>query len=376
MSSSKSGFDTVPVFDGSNWLSWSARMSQFLMAQKLWPYVAGTISKPALIATSSTDCMATSASVKDRDAWVLEDSSALGYLKIKCTESVVAGIPADQATSKEVWDGLKEKYDKASAAVVLSEIRSAFGFRISGADPLPEVQKLAAMFQRLAQRGFSIPEFVRASILLMAMPSKWDQLATYLLQSNALDKLDWDIVSEAIVSEHARLKGSNRPPQSAEKLPDVKRKQDHPPTWKGKSRDDQPAASGSGSGGQKEKKKGGRPRSGKQVKECREAAKQRAHMAEQAMAIDPPVASTSALPAPPPVVTTVNGNGIVSSAPAAFIPKKLPASIMAKPISKRFTGSSEVRPGVWRNAEKASDLSDRPELPPKVQALKGLGAQV
>jgi len=41
--SSKTGFDSVSAFDDSNWLSWSARMSQFLMAQKLWAYVSGLI---------------------------------------------------------------------------------------------------------------------------------------------------------------------------------------------------------------------------------------------------------------------------------------------------------------------------------------------
>ena len=128
MSSSKSGFDAVPVFDGRNWLSWSTRMSQFLMAQKIWPYVAGTVTKLALTATSSTDRTTTIASIKERADWVLEDSSAIGYIKIKCNKSIVAGMPASQDTSKAIWDGLKEKYDKVSTTIILSKICQAFGF--------------------------------------------------------------------------------------------------------------------------------------------------------------------------------------------------------------------------------------------------------
>ena len=62
-------------------------------------------------------------------------------------------------------------------------------------------------------------------------------------------------------------------------------------------------------------------------------------MAEQAMAVDlpTPVASTSALlaprpvPTPLPIITRINGNGRVVTAPA-FVLKALLAAIAAKPI--------------------------------------------
>jgi len=145
--SSKTGFESVPAFDGSNWLSWSARMSQFLMAQKLWAYVSSLIPKPAL----ESSAPATAKSVKARNDWISEDSAAIGYIKMKCTESVVAGIPASHTISKEVWNGLKEKFNKASATVILQEIRSAFSFRLSSGDPMHEISKLSAMFSRLLE---------------------------------------------------------------------------------------------------------------------------------------------------------------------------------------------------------------------------------
>ena len=146
--SSKSGFDTIPAFNGANWLSWSSRMSQFLMAQKLWAYTSGLITKPALestAVTSATTRPITAKSIKARNKWISKDSVAIGYIKMKCTESVVAGISAGNNTSQKVWDGLKAKYDKASAAVVLEEIRKAFGFRLSGGDPTGKILQLAVM---------------------------------------------------------------------------------------------------------------------------------------------------------------------------------------------------------------------------------------
>jgi len=147
-------------------------MSQFLMAQKLWAYVSSLIPKPALESSAPT----TAESVKAHNDWISEDSAAIGYIKMKCTESVVVGIPASHTTSKEVWDGLKEKFNKASAAIVLQEIRSAFSFRLSDGDPMHEISKLSVMFSCLSDWGFSIPDFVHALILIMAIPSKWDSV--------------------------------------------------------------------------------------------------------------------------------------------------------------------------------------------------------
>ena len=125
---------------------------------------------------TATSRPATAESIKAHNDWVTEDSAAIGYIKMKCTESVVAGIPATHTTSKEVWDGLKERFDKASAATVLQEIRKAFSFRLSSGDPIDEISKLAAMFAHLEQRGFTVPDFVQASILIIAIPQKWDTI--------------------------------------------------------------------------------------------------------------------------------------------------------------------------------------------------------
>jgi len=99
-----------------------------------------------------------------------------------------------------------------------------------------------------------------------------------------LDKLNWDLVSEAIINEVSHLQGS-QPLTSANKISPVKGKSDHLPSWKEKSREEQPNASGSG-----DQKKKGYFCTGKQVKEWREATKQcdHAYMAESAMVVDPP----------------------------------------------------------------------------------------
>jgi len=215
----KNRFADIPIFDGSNWLSWSARMSQFLMANKVWSYVTGTYPKPAPIKetisapASSSSCPATTTTLgpvmngKKIADWINDDGSVIGYIKMKCQEVIIAGIPTTADTSKKVWDDLKEKYNKASAASVLMEIYKVFSFRLSGGDPTSEIQKLAAMFACLEQCSFTVPDFIQASILIIAILQKWDQISTWLLSHYSLNKLKYSIVANVIIGEHQCLAG-------------------------------------------------------------------------------------------------------------------------------------------------------------------------
>jgi len=133
-------------------------------------------------------------------------------------------------TLKEVWDSLKECFDKASAAVVLQEIRKAFSFRISGGDPIDEISKLAAMFAHLEQCGFIVPDFVKASILIIAILQKWDTISTWLLSYYSLDKLEYSVVANMITGEYQCLAGVSRSSQQVNKISAVTCKSNHPPS--------------------------------------------------------------------------------------------------------------------------------------------------
>jgi len=89
---------------------------------------------------------------------------------------------------------------------------------------------------------------------------------TWLLSYYSLNKLEYSIVANTIIGEHQRLAGVSQPSQLVNKISAVKRKPDHLPSWKGKSKDDQPAPSGSGSVDHSKEKKG-QSHAGKKVKE-------------------------------------------------------------------------------------------------------------
>ena len=261
------------------------------------------------------------------------------------------------------------------------EICKVFSFWLSGGDPTSEIQKLAAMFAHLEQCSFTIPDFVQALILIIAILQKWDQISIWLLSYYSLNKLKYSIVANTIIGEHQCLAGVSWPSQSANKISTVKHKPNYPLFWKVKSKDKQPAPSGTGSDDHSKEKKG-QYCAEKKIKKHWEATKecQHSHMAEMAMAVDPPVSIASlrappSAPTPLPVVMAINGNSRIIPA-SAFVPKGLPAAIAAKPISRRYTGSMKTRPGIWVNAEKACNLADRMEVTPMISTLKHLETHI
>jgi len=91
-----------------------------------------------------------------------------------------------------------------------------------------------------------------------------------------------------------------------------------------------------------------------------------------------PTASPPASPPAPiplPVITTIKDNCRIIPAPT-FYPKTLPAAITAKPISRRYTGSTETRPGILVNAEQARNLADHMDMMPTISTLKRLETHI
>ena len=92
MSSDSFSLDkTVPVFDGSNFLKWSAQMQGYLQLKGWWRIVNGTITRPA-------------AQGMDQTAWDNGDEMALGCITLKLAHNMRIGMVG--ATSALTWTAL------------------------------------------------------------------------------------------------------------------------------------------------------------------------------------------------------------------------------------------------------------------------------
>ncbi|GLB43949.1 hypothetical protein LshimejAT787_1501330 [Lyophyllum shimeji] len=251
-------FTLVPVFDGTNYVLWASNMSDVLRAQGLWQIVAGNDPKPEELDSTQTPAP-TAAAIgereKERLAWDKEDDKAVRMIRCRLSEGVKQQIA--------VGDSSEDQWNKSK-------------LYLGRLNPDPEISKLVVLFERLTANSIELPEFVKAMILLVAIPQKWDTVPATLIQNKTVENLTLSVVREAIMAEYHRRSTSNA--HTANKISAVKRK-GKAPAWQkqGQQRQapQQPQQSSSTAPQQQgEKKK--RKRGGKAV-QARKAEK--AHLA-------------------------------------------------------------------------------------------------
>ncbi len=79
----------VPVFDGSNWSTWSKAMTAFFMLQGLWGYVTGTIAIP-VIAAGPPPVTATNIAL-----WNKNDEMARGNLTLRLSPAIQQAVTSN-----------------------------------------------------------------------------------------------------------------------------------------------------------------------------------------------------------------------------------------------------------------------------------------
>src|SRR5882724_12847070 len=178
--------------DGSNWTFWKTRIVPYLKGSKLWPYTAGTISKPD---TTTTEKLT---------KWEEVDAQALSTILMNITPNVQAGL--DCSSAKAAWDGLLSHYAQVDPiAQNLAQTRlHAKCYTEGGTETLPshiaELQWLREMCRGLGV-AISDAQFAGVITLSMLTPS-WDPVIGTLG-----GVLDPKIVISRLITEWSRRQG-------------------------------------------------------------------------------------------------------------------------------------------------------------------------
>src|SRR5882672_8058525 len=289
----------VPLFDGTNYREWSMLMESYLQMQDCWDVVNGTNAAPiAPRPTRTQEGTGTETRVvtvpvpqEEIDAfqeaftpWRKLNDKALGAITLRLAAHLrhhrVAG-------ARETWQVLATLYGGSLYSATYSDFKQVLGIKLSGNNPIPEIERMATLFGRLTANSFDLPDSVEAMILLAAIPSKWDNVAQLYLQRNDLEtSLTFDKVRVSIQQE---FEHTSRPvDHSAQRLSAVKRKPADPSY---RSRSQQPQAGPSSQQQQQRPKgKGKTRRAGKQEQQKRENKKSATHLhlASSSMVMDLP----------------------------------------------------------------------------------------
>jgi len=215
----------VPVLDGTNYHDWSVLMQSFLQMQDLWEVVGGTHRMPATLASGATPAQTTEYNEKYA-AWNSIDNKAIGMITLRITASLRHYRGANE-TSRTFWANLKTAFGTASMPAVYADFKQVINIKLTGGNPIPDLERMATLFGRLTTNSLTLPDNLQALLLLESLPPKWDSIAQLYLQCTDLaTTLTFANVRAAVKQEYER---SNRPvDSSAQKLSAVKRKGPNP----------------------------------------------------------------------------------------------------------------------------------------------------
>src|SRR6266702_4173464 len=341
----------VPIFDGSNWSTWSKVMTAFFMSQGLWGYVAGTIPVPVIAAGPPP------VTAVDVALWNKNDEMARGNLTLCLSPAIQQAVTSN--TSQILWDAIKDRYGAVSMPRIYKDFKEAISICFNpNQHPMPQFEKMAATFARLGavtvdtganQTTLAITPQLQALIALSTLPAKWENLIPIICAGVAIADLKLDDVASQVIGqfETETNHGQHKAAQSVQKISTVKRKCGDPRFTKqgNQQQHQQPSSTPSPSNQQQPHRQccGCGSGKGKGTRKQCDGAPQHSH-----------IASVAAL-APPTTHKVLHIGSLGSS---------VQTESEASPIEK----SSSFYPSV----KKARTLAERMDVPATIQTVKML----
>ncbi|KAJ8481927.1 hypothetical protein ONZ45_g15142 [Pleurotus djamor] len=172
---------------GTNWQTWSEKMTHLLRAKGVWLYVNGTITKPSPIAATPArgDNPATPGNASEVNQWLEKDQMALGIIALTVSENLQRHI---KDTSKETWDTLKTAFSSTTVSAAYQWLQTLLNFRIKSTEnPTPVLEKFRTAVQHLEKLKLVIPSSLLALITLTALPKEWEFIAQMTITKMGTD---------------------------------------------------------------------------------------------------------------------------------------------------------------------------------------------
>jgi len=154
----------VPILDGANYRDWAVLMQLYLQLQDLWEVVDGSHCMPAALAAGAT----TSETTIYNDAyakWNIADNKATGVITLRIAASLRHYCSANQS-ARTFWGNLKTAFGAASMPAVYVDFKQVINIKLSGRNPVPEMEHMATLFGHLATKSLTITASLQGLILL------------------------------------------------------------------------------------------------------------------------------------------------------------------------------------------------------------------
>ncbi|KIK75740.1 hypothetical protein PAXRUDRAFT_171885 [Paxillus rubicundulus Ve08.2h10] len=217
-SNSNSLIFAIPNLNGSNYLAWAPKMTNFLQASGLvW-----VLRKPC--PEEGEEGVEQTKVNKGDDT----NDHALGHILLKM-DAHLSQRYQSYGTAKEVWDGLESQFAKPSLTSIYMELKAMMDTSIPEANhPAPAFAKMTAHFVCLKEFKYEIPNRIQAMIVLAKL-LQYMNVVTQLLNINS-DNITIKSIEQPMATMAWQQYSSRRKPneQSTNKISTIKRKESNP----------------------------------------------------------------------------------------------------------------------------------------------------
>ena len=136
---------------------------------------------PAALAQSPTPAQ-TTAYNEAYAVWNTIDNKAIGAITLHITACLRHYRGAND-TSRTFWMNLKTAFGTASMPAVYVDFKQVINIKLTGGNPIPDMERMATLFGRLTTNSLTLPDNLQA---LLSLPPRWDSIAQLYLQHTDL----------------------------------------------------------------------------------------------------------------------------------------------------------------------------------------------
>jgi len=228
----------VPVFNGTNYMTWGPAMKNYLLSQGQW---CNAIIKPLPdrfypqkevitkgpeggddIVMLKDDLSQTPLNCDDIESWIENNDKARGNIMLRLHTVIAEKFYAEEHASS-IWETLEKEYGKPGIAAIYQEFTGTMTTVIpDNSDPSFALEKIISHFTRMSTAKCVLPEHLKAMILISKMPPSMTALIQLVCQTDNVTQLNCNKIKKMINHswEQKLSNRSTRPqqPQATRKI--------------------------------------------------------------------------------------------------------------------------------------------------------------
>jgi gag-polypeptide of LTR copia-type len=174
--------------DGANWISYRDRMI-WAFDNRRWSEHLTNDAVPATWVTIGT--------ITPQQRWEAEEASTKNLIAASVPDHVFNRIKS-KTNTKEIWDAIKEIYQKRSKMITVDLGRKLQSTKLSdNEDARAHFTHLSDMREQLSSMGKTIDDDEFASILLGSLPPSYDSTVSAI--NAAADQMDTSVAPDRVI---------------------------------------------------------------------------------------------------------------------------------------------------------------------------------